>query len=180
MALRELRTEGDPLLRKTAKPIKEVNERIRILLDDMLETMYKDNGVGLAAPQVGILRRAIVIDVGEGSYKMVNPRIVEASEEQQLSIEGCLSIPGFNGTVRRPARVVCEYLDETGQTKRVEAQALFARCICHEIDHLDGILFRDRVEEVIDMESPTPEMVAYLQKNHLLPEDAAADGEEVE
>lgn len=105
MALLTLRLEGDPILRKKAKPVREVTPHVKALLDAMLETMYADQGVGLAAPQVGRLRRLITVDVGEGPYKMVNPEILERSEEQQLDIEGCLSVPHFNGTVYRPKRV---------------------------------------------------------------------------
>lgn len=170
MAIRELRIDGDPLLRKTSKPVKKIDARIRAILDDMVETMYEDNGVGLAAPQVGILRRMVVIDVGDGPLKMVNPVIVERSEEQELGIEGCLSIPEYNGTVYRPKKLVVEYTDENGEKQSKEAEELFARCVCHEIDHLDGILFKDRVEMEIDYDNLTPEMIEYLKKNGLLPE----------
>lgn len=170
MALLTLRLEGDPILRKKAKPVREVTPHVKALLDAMLETMYADQGVGLAAPQVGRLRRLITVDVGEGPYKMVNPEILERSEEQQLDIEGCLSVPHFNGTVYRPKRVTVRYTDENGEEQTVEAKDLFARSLCHEIDHLNGILFRDLVDEVIDMENPSDEQIAYMQEHHLLPE----------
>lgn len=171
MALREIRIEGDPILRKISKPVTQVTPRIQALLSDMVETMYEDRGVGLAGPQVGILRRVIVIDVGDGPMKMINPEIVERSDEQQLDIEGCLSMPNFNGTVSRPQRVKVSYMDENGAQCEAEGEGLFARCICHEIDHLDGILFRDRVEMVIDTKEPTQEMIDYLVANGLMAQE---------
>lgn len=168
MALLTLRVEGDPILRKKAKPVNEINDATRDLLDAMVETMKENEGVGLAAPQVGRLRRMITIDVGEGIYKMINPEIIERSEEQQLDVEGCLSVPQFNGTVYRPKRVVVSYQDEEGTAKIVQAEGLFARCLCHEIDHLNGILFRDLVEKEIDLAHPTEEQVEYLHEHHLL------------
>lgn len=171
MALLTLRVEGDPILRKKAKPVNEINDKIRTILDAMVETMKENEGVGLAAPQVGRLRRLITVDVGQGVYKMVNPEIIEHSEEQQLDIEGCLSVPNYNGTVYRPQRVVVSYLDEEGVAKTVEAEGLFARCLCHEIDHLNGVLFRDLVDEEIDLAHPTDEQKAYLRAHHLLNEE---------
>lgn len=171
MALLTLRVEGDPILRKKAKPVKEINDATRDLLDAMVETMKENEGVGLAAPQVGRLRRIITVDVGEGIYKMINPEIIDRSEEQQLDIEGCLSVPQFNGTVYRPKQVVVSYQDEEGAAKTVQAEGLFARCLCHEIDHLNGILFRDLVEKEIDLSKPTEEQVAYLHEHHLLEEN---------
>lgn len=146
MALREIRLDGDPLLRKKSKEINEINDRIRELLDDMVETMKHANGVGLAAPQVGILRRAIVIDLGEEQLKIINPEIIETSGSI-VDIEGCLSIPGISGTVDRPEKVKVRYMDENGKTKTIEASNLLARIFCHEIDHLDGILYTDKVIE---------------------------------
>jgi peptide deformylase len=151
MALREIRLDGDPLLRKKSKEITEVNERIKILLDDMVETMQNANGVGLAAPQVGILRRAIVIDVGEEKLKAINPEIIETSGSI-VDLEGCLSIPGISGTVKRPEKVKVKFLDENGNEKIIEASSLFARVLCHEIDHLDGILYTDKVIETFTNE----------------------------
>lgn len=171
MALLTLRVEGDPILRKKAKPVKEINDATRDLLAAMVETMKENEGVGLAAPQVGRLRRIITVDVGEGIYKMINPEIIDRSEEQQLDIEGCLSVPQFNGTVYRPKQVVVSYQDEEGAAKTVQAEGLFARCLCHEIDHLNGILFRDLVEKEIDLSKPTEEQVAYLHEHHLLEEN---------
>lgn len=164
MAVRTMRIEGDPILRKVAKEVDVVDDRIRKHLDDMLETMYDSgNGVGLAGPQVGILRRIFVMDVGDGAYKLVNPVIVDA-EEEVLGIEGCLSVPEFNGTVMRPRKLTVEYLDENGEKQRLEAEGLKARCICHEIDHLDGILFRDKVVEEVDWDNLTPAQAALLSK----------------
>ena len=151
MALRVIRTDEDPLLRKISKPVKNINERIISLLDDMVETMYKANGIGLAAPQVGILRRVITVDVGEGVYKMINPEILE-EKGSQVDIEGCLSVPNFNGTVERPSEIKVKYLDEKGEEHTIEAKGLFARCICHEVDHLNGILFTDKYIDEVNLD----------------------------
>ena len=145
MAIRNLRFEGDPILRKTSKEVKEITPKIVELVDDMLETMYESNGVGLAAPQVGILKRIVVIDVGEGPYVMINPEILETSGEQ-TGDEGCLSVPGKAGLVTRPNYVKAKALDENMDEYIVEAEGLFARAICHELDHLDGHLYVERVE----------------------------------
>ncbi len=151
MALRVIRTDEDPLLRKISKPVKNINERITSLLDDMVETMYKANGIGLAAPQVGILRRVITVDVGEGVYKMINPEILE-EKGSEVDIEGCLSVPNFNGTVERPSEIKVKYLDEKGEEHTIEAKGLFARCICHEVDHLNGILFSDKYIDEVNLD----------------------------
>lgn len=149
MALREIRLDGDPILRKTSKEITEINDRIKILLDDMVETMIDANGVGLAAPQVGVLRRAIVVDVGDSPLKIINPEIIEQDGEI-TDIEGCLSIPGYSGTVKRPESIKVRFMDENGDIKVVEASGLTARIFCHEIDHLDGILYTDKAIEVLE------------------------------
>ncbi len=147
MALRNLRYEGDEILRKKSKEIGAVDDRIKTLLDDMLETMYENDGVGLAAPQVGILKRAVVIDVDDGNvYKMVNPKIIKKSGEQ-LGQEGCLSVPEKKGNVNRPMNVTVEYTDDSGKPVTLKAEGILARAICHEVDHLDGILFIDRVKK---------------------------------
>ncbi len=144
MALREIRMSQDPILRKICKPVEIIDDKIRTLLDDMAQTMYNTpNGGGLAACQVGILKRLIVADMGEGLLKLVNPVIVE-EEGEQLVIEGCLSFPGVFGKLMRPARVVVEALNEQGEKVRIEAKAGLAKCLCHEIDHLNGILFIDK------------------------------------
>lgn len=148
MAIRKLRYEGDPILRKKSREITEINDRIKTLLDDMLETMYENDGVGLAAPQVGILRRAIVIDIGDGPIKLINPEIIE-EEGEFIDVEGCLSIPNKAGTVKRPERVKVKYLDENGESKIIEGTGLLSKALCHEIDHLNGILFIDKMMEEI-------------------------------
>ncbi|GFN36353.1 peptide deformylase [Tepidimicrobium xylanilyticum] len=149
MAIRQIRYAGDLILRKVAKEVTEINERIKILLEDMVDTMYEYEGVGLAAPQVGVLRRVVVIDVGEGPIKLINPKIIE-EEGENIDVEGCLSIPNKVGTVKRPEKVKVEYLDENGQKKIIEGTGLLAKALCHEIDHLNGILFTDKmIEEII-------------------------------
>lgn len=149
MALRNLRIVEDEVLRKRAKEVKEINDKIKVLVQDMFETMYEENGVGLAAPQVGILKRIFVIDVGEGPIVFINPEIIETSKETQTDIEGCLSIPGRRGYVVRPQKVKVKTLNLDGEEKIIEAEGLFARAICHENDHLNGQLFTDiMVEEV--------------------------------
>jgi peptide deformylase len=148
MAAHEIRILGDPVLRQLAAPEPAVDDEVRRLIDEMLETMYDAEGVGLAAPQIGLSRRIIVIDVHEGAvpaFGMVNPVIVERSEEAERGEEGCLSIPGLKEIVERSARVVVEGLDRDGNPRRIEATGLLARALQHEIDHLDGILFLDRV-----------------------------------
>lgn len=151
MAIRNIRKEGDPLLRKISKEVPEVTDRIKVLLDDMADTMYEADGVGLAAPQVGILKRVIVVDPRDdktGLVKLINPEIIEADGEQ-IGIEGCLSIPNFNATVKRAEHVKVKYLDEEGNEKIWDAHGFPAVILSHEIDHLDGILFRDKsIEEV--------------------------------
>ena len=145
MAIRNLRYEADPILRKTSKEVKEVTPKIRELIDDMLETMYEANGVGLAAPQVGVLKRIVVIDVGEGPLVMVNPQVVKTSGSQ-TGDEGCLSVPGKAGTVTRPDEVTVRFMGEDGEWYELEGRELLARAICHECDHLDGKLYIDIVE----------------------------------
>ncbi len=145
MALRQIRTEGDPVLNKICREVPAVTERISELIDDMLETMYEANGVGLAAPQVGILKRIVVIDVGEGPIVMINPKIIETSGEQTGS-EGCLSIPGKAGIVTRPNYVKARAFNENMEEYEIEGTELLARAICHETDHLDGHLYTEIVE----------------------------------
>ena len=145
MALRNLRYEGDPVLNKTAKEVKEMTPRTKELIGDMLDTMYHENGVGLAAPQVGILKRICVIDVGEGPYVFINPEIIETIGSQ-TGDEGCLSVPGKSGVVTRPNYVKARALDENMKPFEVEGTELFARAMCHEFDHLDGHLYVEKVE----------------------------------
>ena len=142
MALRKIICIEDELLRKKSRPVEKFDEKLHKLLDDMAETMYNANGVGLAAPQVGILRRAVVIDVGEGLVELVNPVIVE-SDGQQSGPEGCLSVPGRRGMVKRPMKVRAKFQDRNGEWYEIEAEELLARCIMHETDHLNGQLYVD-------------------------------------
>ena len=145
MALRKMRYEGDPVLNKVAKEVKELTPRTEELIGDMLDTMYHENGVGLAAPQVGILKRICVIDVGEGPYVFINPEIIESSGIQ-TGEEGCLSVPGKSGVVTRPNYVKARALDQNMNPFEVEGTELFARAMCHEFDHLDGHLYIEKVE----------------------------------
>lgn len=145
MALRNIRNynEEDTILRKKSKVVKIIDEKTQILLADMADTMYQANGVGLAAPQIGILKRLVVIDVGEGLIKLINPVILEQSGEQQ-DMEGCLSVPDISGEVLRPQKVRIKAQDENGDYFELEGTDLLARAFCHELDHLDGILFIDK------------------------------------
>lgn len=145
MAIRTIRIQGDPVLEKTCKEVKEVTPRTVELVEDMLDTMYEANGVGLAAPQVGILKRIVVIDVGEGPIIMINPVILETSGEQ-TGDEGCLSLPGKAGTVTRPNYVKAKAYDENMEAYEIEGTELLARAICHELDHLDGHMYTEKVE----------------------------------
>ena len=146
MALRNIREMGDPVLNKVCKEVKEITPRTRELIQDMVETMYDANGVGLAAPQVGILKRIVVIDcTGEDLLIMINPKIIEMSGEQTGS-EGCLSVPGKSGMVTRPNYVKAIAYDENMEVFEVEGTELLARAICHELDHLDGHLYVEKVE----------------------------------
>ena len=146
MALRNIREMGDPVLNKVCKEVKEVTPRTRELIQDMIETMYEANGVGLAAPQVGILKRIVVIDcTGEDLLVMINPKIIEMSGEQTGG-EGCLSVPGKSGTVTRPNYVKVKAFNEEMEEVIYEGTELLARAICHELDHLDGHLYVEKVE----------------------------------
>lgn len=145
MALRNItKYKKDDVLRKKSRKVETIDKRILQLLEDMAETMYKENGVGLAAPQVGILRRVIVIDIGDGLIKFINPEIVE-QEGEELDVEGCLSVPDITGEVKRPYKVKVKGINEFGEEVEMKATGLLARAFCHEIDHLDGILFIDKV-----------------------------------
>lgn len=147
MAIRQIRTEGDAVLRKNCRDVEKMTPKIMELIEDMLETMYEAQGVGLAAPQVGILRNIVVIDVCEepDPIVMINPEIIEMSG-QQTGDEGCLSVPGKAGTVTRPYYVKVRALDENMEEYELEAEELLARAICHECDHLKGVLYIDKVE----------------------------------
>lgn len=152
MAIRNVREIGDPVLNKTSKVVKEVTERTRELIDDMFDTMYEANGVGLAAPQVGILKRIVVIDVtGDEPYLLINPVLLESSGEQTGN-EGCLSVPGKTGIVTRPNYVKVKAYDRNLQPFELEGTELLARAICHELEHLDGHLYVEKVEgELMDV-----------------------------
>ena len=146
MAIRIIRENGDPVLRKKARAVEMVDNKVKILVDDMVETMYDADGVGLAAPQIGILKRIIVVDIYDetGVKVLINPEIIE-SKGEQIEIEGCLSVPGESGTVKRPAFVKVKGLNREGVEVIYEADDLLARAFCHEIDHLNGVLFIDKV-----------------------------------
>lgn len=146
MALRNIVKLGDPILNKKSRIVDKFDERLSVLIDDMLETMNANNGVGLAAVQVGILKRVVVIDIGEGPMELVNPEIVLA-EGEQVEQEGCLSLPGKWGNTKRPAKVQVKAQDRNGKWQVFTGDALKARAFCHEIDHLDGILFTSHIVE---------------------------------
>ena len=151
MAVRDIKILGDPVLRKPAEEISDFGEDVEALARDMLETMYKASGIGLAGPQIGVSERIIVVDLNgseedtEGPVVLVNPRVVEASRKTDRAPEGCLSIPGMEEVVERPATVTVEGMTPSGQAVTYEAQGLFSRALQHEIDHLDGVLFIDRL-----------------------------------
>ena len=145
MALRTIRVQGDPVLTKKSRPVEQMTPRISELITDMLDTMYDAMGVGLAAPQVGILKRIVVIDVGEGPIVLINPEILETGGEQ-TGDEGCLSVPGMAGQVTRPNYVKVKALDVNMEEQILEGEGLLARAFCHEIDHLDGKLYTELVE----------------------------------
>ena len=151
MAIRQLRLEGDDILRKTAKPIKEVNAKIHALLDDMLDTLHDKNGVGLAAPQIGVLRRVAIVEHEEDFYELINPEII-ASEGTQVCDEGCLSIPGYHGDVVRPMKITVEALNRNGESFTVEVDDYLASVFCHELDHLDGVLYKDMATNIRPLE----------------------------
>lgn len=151
MALRQVRYKEDDVLYKECKEVKKFDEKLGILLDDMYDTMKKANGVGLAAPQVGILKRAVVIDIGEGRIELINPQIIETSG-LQTGTEGCLSFPNVWGEVERPNYVKVKAFDRYGKEFELEGEELLARAICHECDHLDGIVFTSHVIRFVDPE----------------------------
>lgn len=150
MAIRNVRKMGDPILRKRSREVEKIDDRVLEILNDMAETMYDDNGIGIAAPQVGILKRLVTVDIRDedGLMKLINPEIIEEDGET-IDVEGCLSVPNFNGTVKRPKHIKLKYTDENGKENIVDLYDLKARCVCHEIDHLNGVLFVDKyIEEV--------------------------------
>ncbi len=152
MAKLQIRKVGDEALRKNCRPVEAITPRVLTLLDDMLETMRAANGCGLAAPQVGILRRIVVVEVEPGKvYELINPKIIAHSGEQEGQ-EGCLSVPGQWGMVKRPMHVTVRALNRHGETVEITGHELLARCFCHELDHLDGTLYIDKASEMFDNE----------------------------
>lgn len=152
MALRNIVKVGDPVLTKKCRPVTKFNDSLATLLDDMFETMHDANGVGLAGPQVGLLRRVVVIDTGEEDIELVNPEIVEVSEETQTGLEGCLSLPGEWGIVTRPMRAKVRAQDRCGDWYEYEGEELLARAFLHEIDHLDGHMYTEIAEKMLTAE----------------------------
>ena len=151
MALRNIRKLGDDILRKKCRSVETIDEKILTLLDDMAETMYAANGVGLAAPQIGVLKRVVVIDIGDELLELINPEITHF-EGNIKDTEGCLSVPGKYGYVVRPAKVTATALNRDGEKFEITGEGMLAKALCHEIDHLDGIVFVDKVTEYIDIE----------------------------
>lgn len=151
MAIRNIRTGEDEILRKKCKHVDRVDARVQEILNDMAETMYQAEGAGLAGNQVGVLRRLVVMNVGEGLLKLVNPEIISEEGSQEV-VEGCLSFPDVWGKLTRPAKVVVRALNEKGEPITVEGEGLKAKCLCHEIDHLNGIVFTDKVTEYVEMD----------------------------
>ena len=149
MAILNILKEGDETLRKKCRKVDEITPRILTLLDDMHDTLEKAQGVGLAAPQVGILRRIVIVEIDDKRYEMINPEIIETKGKQD-EIEACLSVPEKYGLVRRPAKVKVRATDRNGNVYEVEGEGLMARCFCHELDHLDGILYIDKAKEMYD------------------------------
>ncbi len=149
MALRKIVTKEDPVLRKVSRKVEVFDKRLWDLLDDMKETLYKAEGAGLAAPQVGMLKRVVVIDVGDGYIELINPEITEKSEEIQEEAEGCLSVPGEFGITRRPKWVIVKAQNREGKWVIYKGEDLKARCFCHELDHLDGILYTDKAVRML-------------------------------
>ncbi len=150
MALRKIVTKEDPILRKKCRKVEVFDKRLWDLLDDMKETLYKAEGAGLAAPQVGVLKRVAVIDVGDGYMELVNPEITDSSEDIQEEAEGCLSIPGEYGITKRPKTVIVKAQNREGKWVVYKGEDLKARCFCHELDHLDGVLYTDKVIRMLE------------------------------
>ncbi len=158
MALRNIVKEGDDILNKKCRPVTKFDKKLAVLLEDMAETMRKANGVGLAAPQVGILRRVVVVDIGEGLIELVNPKIIAFSGEQTGN-EGCLSFPGQWGVVTRPDYVKLKAQDRNSEEFTIEGKELLARAFCHELDHLEGVVFKNIAEHML-----TPEEIDEMNK----------------
>ncbi len=161
MAQRQIREVGDPLLRKKSRTVEVIDDKVKQLIEDMYDTLKAaDDGIGIAAPQVGVLKRVIIVDLsdedGEGPYKLINP-VITKSKGEQVCREGCLSVPGLLGDVVRPKEVTVEALNEEGKKVIIKAKDLLAICLCHEIDHLDGILFIDKATELFDADAEDEE-----------------------
>ncbi len=181
MAIRNIIIEGDPMLRKKSKPVREVNDHIREIMIDMVETMREHNGVGLAAPQVGIMRRMFVAEpVPDEVYYMINPEMTE-QDGTQSGEEGCLSIPDLEGIVERPQHIRIKALDMNGDEQEYEFEDFHARVMCHEYDHLEGILYTDKASEVYDPQEKYEEMAReYEEQNARLRENAKDDDADTE
>lgn len=151
MALRNIVIEGDEILTKKCRPVEKFDQKLWDLLDDMIETLHHSGGVGLAGPQVGILRRITVIDIGDGVIEFINPKIISAQGTHEV-VEGCLSSPDQYGLIDRPIKVVAKAFDRNGKEFTVEGEDLFAQAMCHEFDHLDGILFKTKVKRMLSKE----------------------------
>ncbi len=160
MALRKIVTVGDPVLTKVCRPVTKFDRRLSDLIDDMIETMHDANGVGLAAPQVGILRRVVVVDTGEEDLELVNPVVVQTSEQTQTGLEGCLSVPGEYGIVTRPQQVTVRAQDRTGEWYEYEGEEIVARAFLHELDHLEGHIYTALAEKMLTPE----ELEAYMNR----------------
>lgn len=152
MALRKIVEVGDPILTKVCRPVTKFDQKLAILIEDMIETMHNANGVGLAGPQVGMLRRVVVVDAGDEDLELVNPEIISCSEETIADTEGCLSLPGQYGIVTRPAQVTIRAQDRYGDWYEYDADALLARCFLHEMDHLDGHMYTEFVDRMLTQE----------------------------
>ena len=146
MAIRQIRLEKDEILKKKSREVEQIDDKIKQLIQDMIDTMYEEDGVGLAAPQVGVLKRIVVIDIGDGPMVLINPEIIK-TEGSYRDFEGCLSIPGESKEVDRPMKVWVKAQDENGKVRELVGEELLARAFCHEIDHLEGILFVDKAVE---------------------------------
>ncbi len=151
MAIRTIRELGDDVLRKKCRVVEKIDDRILVLLDDMADTLYDSNGVGLAAPQVGVLKRIALVDVGDGLIELINPEIIAESGVQD-GAEGCLSVPGKYGNVKRPKKVTVRATDRNGNEFEITGEDLLARAFCHELDHLDGVVFVDKVSKYVEVE----------------------------
>ena len=177
MAKLKIVIAGAPVLREVAQPVERIDKKLQRLLRDMAETMYAADGVGLAAPQVGVSKRVVVIDVGEGLYELINPEIVKR-EGKVLGSEGCLSVPDYEGEVERSEYVECEFTDKTGQRMLLSASGLLAICIQHELDHLDGILFIDKAKTISPKQKENPEDAVNDSGEYYIFEVTEIDGEE--